>query len=165
MSDPYRQNTASATDADLTALVEQGPVSHALGRRLVFDEAQVTDRIGGFIVSDDRRARDDQRARVFGQDYANALSPDAANATYGVEGYLTFDRPVNAARAAEMHRQAELRRFREQTAARADLSGLETIGASIVGAATDPVMLPTWFIGGGASALRAMRVAPSAAPS
>lgn len=162
MSDPYRQAAPSATNDDLTALIEQGPVSHGMGLKAVVDEAQVTDRLLGFIASDDRRARDDQRARRFGDGYANELTPDAANERYGVEGYLTFDRPVNAARAGEMHRQAVDRRFREETAARAGLSGAETIGASLVGAATDPVMIPTWFIGGGAAALRALRVAPAA---
>lgn len=161
MSDPFFQAATSAGDDDLTALVEQGPVSNRLGRALVFEESQVTDRLAGFIVSDDRRARDDQRARTFGQGYANVLSPEDANATYGVEGYLRFDKPVNAARAAEMHRQAQLRRYREQTAARADLSGAETLGAGLLGTATDPVMIPTWFIGGGGAALRALRVAPA----
>ena len=162
MSDPYRQAVQPASDDALTALVETGPVSRNAGMRALFEESQVTDRLLGFIASDDRRARDDQRARVFGEGYRNELAPEAANETYGVEGYLKFDKPVNAARAAEMHRQAELRRYREETASRADLSGAEAIGASIAGAATDPVMLPTWFIGGGASALRAMRVAPAA---
>lgn len=162
MSDPYRQDAASASRDDLTALAETGPVSRRAGLGAVFDEAQVTDRLLGFIVSDDRRARDEQRGRVFGQQFANELTPEEANETYAVEGYLHFDAPVNAARAVEMHRQAGLRRYREETASRADLSAAETIGASLLGGATDPVMLPTWFIGGGAAALRAMRVAPAA---
>lgn len=160
--DPFRRDAGPSSDAAQTALVEQGPVSHRLGRALVGEEAQDTDRLFGFIASDDRRAFDDQQALVFGEAAANRLDPETANARYGVEGYLSFDRPVNAHRAAEMHRQAQLRRFREQTAARADLSGLETLGASLVGSATDPVMLPTWFIGGGGAALRALRVAPAA---
>lgn len=162
MSDPYRQAVPQASDEALSALIETGPVSSGAGMRALFEESQVTDRVLGFIVSDDRRARDDQRARVFGEAYRNELAPEAANETYGVEGFLKFDKPVNAARAGEMHRQAQLRRYREETASRADMSAAEAIGASIAGAATDPVMLPTWFIGGGASALRAMRVAPAA---
>jgi|GEM_PF-1055561 len=162
MSDPYRQAVPEATDEALTALVETGPLSHQAGRRAVFEEAQITDRIAGFITSDDRRARDVQRARVVGDGYRNERIPAAGNAAYGCEGDVPLDRLVNAARAREMGRQAQLRRYREETAAKADLSAADAIGASLVGAATDPVMIPTWFIGGGASALRAMRVAPAA---
>lgn len=158
LQDPFRQNAATASDDDLTSLVETGPVSNAMGRRALFDEAQVTDRVGGFIVSDDRRSFDAQRARVFGDNYRNELSAEDANARYGVEGELKFDAPVNEHRAVEMNRQATLRRFREDTAARADLSVLESIGASVLGSATDPVMLPTWFIGGGSAAVRALGV-------
>lgn len=162
MSDPYRQAVQPASDEALTALVETGPQSRNAGMRALFEESQVTDRVLGFIASDNRRAFDAQRGRMFGDDYRNELAPEAANETYGVDGYLKFDKPVNAARAAEMHRQAQLRRYRDETVSKADLSPAEAIGASIAGAATDPVMLPTWFIGGGASALRAMRVAPAA---
>lgn len=161
LQDPLRQNAPSATDDDLAALVEQGPVSNRLGRAVVGEEAQVTDRVLGFIQSDTERAFDADRARMFGEQYRNELSPEEATERFGVEGYLTFDGPVNANRAAEMNRQAQLRRYREETAARADLSPLESIGASIVGSAADPVLLPTWFIGGGSAALRALRVAPA----
>lgn len=162
LQDPLRQDAPSATDEDLAALVEAGPVSNRLGRALVFEESQVTDRVLGFLQSDSERAFDAQRGRVFGEAYRNELDADAANARYGIDGYLSFDRPVNAHRAEEMNRQAQLRRYREETAARANLGGLEAIGASIAGAATDPVMLPTWFIGGGSAALRALRVGPAA---
>lgn len=158
-TDPFRENARSATDADLTELVEQGPVSRDLGLRSMFEEGQVTDRTGGFIVSDDRRAFDAQRARVFGEQYGNMLSAEQANAEFGLDAYLTFDGPVNRHRAVEMRRQAELRRFREETAARADLSALDTLGASLLGGMTDPVLLPTWFIGGGSAAVRALGVA------
>lgn len=162
LQDPLRQNAPSATDDDLAALVEQGPVSNRLGRAVVAEEAQVTDRVLGFIQSDTERAFDADRAQMFGEEYRNDLSPEDATRRYGVEGYLSFDGPVNVHRAEEMQRQAQLRRYREETASRANLSGLETIGASIIGSATDPVMLPTWFIGGGSAALRALRVAPAA---
>ena len=161
LQDPLRQNAPSATDDDLSALVEQGPISNRLGRAVVGEEAQVTDRALGFIQSDTERAFDADRARMFGEQYRNELSPEDATERFGVEGYLTFDGPVNAARAAEMNRQAQLRRYREETAARANLSPLESIGSSIVGSATDPVLLPTWFIGGGSASLRALRVAPA----
>lgn len=161
MQDPLRQDAGTATDADLTALVESGPVSNRLGRGLVFEEAQVTDRTLGYIQSDSERRFDAHMGRMFGDEYRNELSPEEATAEFGVEGYLRFDRPVNRHRAQEMHRQATLRRYREETAARADLSGLETIGASIAGSVADPVMLPTWFIGGGSAGLRALRVAPA----
>lgn len=161
MSDPFRREAAPATDADLTALVETGPVSRGAGLAAVFGEVQDTDRIFGFIESDRQRVFDTQRARVFGDGYRNELSAEAANERYGVDGYLRFDGPVNANRAAEQNRQAVQRRWREETAARADLSAAETIGASIAGAAVDPVMLPTWFIGGGGAALRALRIAPA----
>ena len=162
MSDPFRRDAPSATDDDLRALATSGPISRGMGMGAVFEEAQVTDRVLGFIQSDGRRAFDTQRARVFGEGYRNELSADEANARYGVDGFLKFDGPVNGHRAAEMNRQATERRFRQDLAARADLSGAETLGASLAGAATDPVMLPTWFIGGGGAALRAMRVAPAA---
>jgi len=159
MQDPFRQNAQTASDADLTALIETGEVSAREGRRALFEESQVTDRVLGFIQSDNRRAFDDQQARVFGEQYANRLTPEQANERYGVEGHLKFDEPVNETRAAEMNRQATLRRFREETAARADLSALDSIGASVIGGATDPVMLPTWFIGGGSAAVRGLGVA------
>lgn len=162
LQDPLRQDAPSASDEDLTALVETGPVSRGLGQRLVFEESQVTDRVLGFLQSDSERAFDAQRGRVFGEAYRNELSAEEANARYGVDRYLSFDGPVNAHRAEEMNRQAQLRRYREETAARANLSGLDAIGASLAGAATDPVMLPTWFIGGGSATLRALRVAPAA---
>lgn len=156
MSDPFRQNTRSASDDELAQLVEQGPVSRGLGLALTRGESRVTDRTLGFLESDRRRAFDDQRAVVFGRQFANELSAEAANEAYGVDGYLSFNAPVNAHRAAEMHRQAVERRYREEASARADLSLAETLGASLIGAATDPVMLPTWFIGGGAAAVRAV---------
>ncbi|WP_312145266.1 hypothetical protein [Brevundimonas sp.] len=156
MSDPFRQNAPSATAAEETALIEQGPVSRGLGQSLTFEESQITGRVLGFLQSDDRRAFDAQRARVFGREVANELSADAANAAFGVDNYLRFDQPVNAHRAAEMNRQAVERRYREETASRAGLSTADTLGASLLGAATDPVLLPTWFIGGGSAAVRAM---------
>jgi hypothetical protein len=158
MSDPFRQTAASADDETLSGLIETGPVSNRLGRATLFEEAQVTDRVFGFLQSDGRRAFDDQRAVVFGERYANRLSAAEANARYGVEGYLTFEQPVNVNRAAEQHRQAVERRFREETAARADLSAAEALGASLLGGATDPVLLPTWFIGGGRAAVSALGV-------
>jgi hypothetical protein len=161
LQDPLRQNAPTASDDDLSALVEQGPVSGRLGRAVVAQEAQITDRVLGFIQSDTERAFDADRAAVFGEAYRNELTPEEATQRYGVEGYLKFDGPVNANRAAEMNRQAQIRRYREETASRANLSPLETIGASIVGGVTDPVLLPTWFIGGGSAALRALRVAPA----
>lgn len=161
IADPFRRDGEAATDEALTALVEQGPVSNELGRALVFEESQLTDRVFGFLQSDNRRAFDAQQARVFGEQYRNELTPEEANRRYGVEGYLSFDQPVNVHRAEEMNRQAQLRRYRQETAARADLSALDTIGASIAGTATDPVLLPTWFIGGGGAAMRALRVAPA----
>lgn len=160
--DPFQQRLPSATDEELTALVEQGPVSNRLGRALVFEEAQITDRVAGFVQSDSDRAFDNDLATVFGPAHANELSAEEATARFGVEGYLTFDSPVNLHRAEEMHRQARLRRYREETAARANLSPLESVGASIAGAMTDPVLLPTWFIGGGSASLRAFGVAPAA---
>lgn len=162
MSDPFRRNSPSASDADLGRLVETGPVSALGGMRALFEESQVTDRVAGFLESDRRRQFDDQRAIVFGREYGNELAPQEANERYGVEGYLNFDRPVNAHRAGEMRRQAELRRFREETASRSEMNAAQALGASLAGAATDPVLLPTWFIGGGAASLRALRVAPAA---
>lgn len=162
LQDPFRQDARAATDEELTALVDEAPVSRRLGRRLVFEESQVTDRVLGFLGSDQDAAFDRKMATVYGDAYSNMLTPAEANAQYGIEGELTFDAPVNAHRAQDINRQAQLRRYREQTAARAGLSSLDTLGASLAGAATDPVMLPTWFVGGGGAALRAMRVAPAA---
>lgn len=156
MSDPFRSAAPRPDDEALRRLVEQGPISNRLGRAVVFEEAQVTDRSVGFIEADRRRSFDDQRAIVWGEAYANEISADEANALYGVEGYLTFEGPINVSRAAEQHRQAVERRFRESVAARADLSVAEALGASLLGAATDPVLLPTWFIGGGRAALAAL---------
>ena len=158
MSDPFRTSAAGADDETLRGLIETGPVSNRLGRAALFEEAQVTDRVLGFLQSDGRRAFDDQRAIVFGEAYANRLSPEEANARYGVEGHLTFEGPVNAHRAAEQHRQTIERRFREEAAARADLSVAEALGSSLLGSASDPVLLPTWFIGGGRAAIAALGV-------
>lgn len=162
IQDPYRQDARSATDDDLNALVEFGPVSRGLGLGLTFEDSQITDRLLGFIGSDDERRFDAHRGRMFGEAYRNEMSPQEANAIYGVEGYLNFDGPVNVHRAQEMNRQALTRRYRQETAARADLSTLDTLGASLAGSALDPVLLPTWFIGGGSAALRAFRLAPAA---
>ena len=158
MSDPFRSAAARPDDDTLRGLIETGPVSNRLGWTARFEEAFNTDRVLGFLESDGRRTFDDQRAIVFGDQYANQLGPEEANARYGVEDYLTFEQPVNAHRAAEQHRQAVERRFREETAARANLSMAEALGATLLGSALDPVMLPTWFIGGGRAAIAALGV-------
>ena len=162
LQDPLRQDPRVATDDDLNAIVQSGSVSRGLGRALVYEEAQITDRVLGGIQSDTERAFDDDRARMFGEQYRNELSAAEATAEFGVQGYLTFDGPVNRNRAEEMHRQARLRRYREETAARGGLSALDTIGASIVGSIADPVLIPTWFIGGGGAMVRSLRIAPGA---
>lgn len=73
------------------------------------------------------------------------LTPQQANDQYGVPGYLTFEKPVDQARAAVDQHAAQRRAFREQVLSRSDLGPLSRIGSSLVGAVLDPVALPLIF--------------------
>jgi len=164
VQDPFRQNAPTATDDDLTALVETGGLSAQFGRSSLWSEAQITDRLIGGIrssFSDSVRASPAFGGRNF-DDFRDRLSVDEANSRFGVEGHLKFTAPVSEVTAVERNHQAKLKQFREDTAARANLSTLDTLGASVLGSATDPIMWPTWFIGGGAAAIRALGITAKA---
>ena len=122
--------------------------SRGLAFRQVFEDAQITDRLLGFIGADNDRAFQAQRNRVFGRTYGTdaPLSSEEANSRYGVAGRLTFDKPISEPMAAWRQSLAQREAFRDQVVANADIGPLETIGASIAGSILDPIGLPLWAV-------------------
>lgn len=120
--------------------------SRGLALQEVFEDAQITDRLLGFIGADADRRFDAHRRRVFGDQVAPLLEPEEANERFGVEGRLSFDRPVDLNIAAWRHSQAQAGAFRDEVLANADLSWWETLGTSFAGALLDPAGLPLWMV-------------------
>lgn len=120
--------------------------SRGLALRETFEDAQITDRLLGFIQADDARARADQRRIVFGEESEPLLSVEEANARYGVPGRLTFDAPVDRNIAAWRQSQAQRAAFRDEVTANADLSWWQTLGAGFAGSLLDPAALPLWMV-------------------
>ena len=70
------------------------------------------------------------------------ITPDEANATYGVPGYLRFNETTTRDDAAWRAAQAHSERFRDQVLATTNPTPLRDIGASLGGALLDPLGLP-----------------------
>lgn len=118
--------------------------SRGLALREAFEDAQITDRLFGFLEADAARARARQRDRVFGTD--PELTAEEANDQFGVPGRLSFDAPVDRNIAAWRQSLAQRDLFREQVIANADVGPLELIGAGLAGSLLDPAGLPLWFV-------------------
>lgn len=69
------------------------------------------------------------------------IDPDAANARFGVPGYLRFNQPVVEADAAFQQHMALQRQYRDQVFARTSRSPLTDFGAGLAGALLDPTNL------------------------
>lgn len=70
------------------------------------------------------------------------ISPDEANATYGVPGYLRFNETTTRDDAAWRAAQAHHERFSDQVLATTTPTPLRDLGASLGGALLDPIGLP-----------------------
>lgn len=140
------QPTAEADRIDQEAQYYEA--SRGLAFRQIFEDAQITDRLFGFIGADNDRAFQAQRNRVFGRTYGTdaPLSAEEANSRYGVAGRLTFDKPISEPMAAWRQSLAQREAFSEQVTANADIGPLEAVGASIAGSILDPVGLPLWLV-------------------
>jgi hypothetical protein len=82
---------------------------------------------------------------MFGQGRGERLDPEAANRDYGVDGYLSFERPTFEDTAAIRQAAARRKAFRDELTSRSDLNPLQQIGASVAGALYDPLGLPLMF--------------------
>jgi hypothetical protein len=148
MSDPFRTFTAASDEAALSERLLRAPSSRALGREAVADLSRLTGSALNYIQADGRRAFQRDRAQVFGEAYGDVISAEEANKQFGIEGRLTFDKPVSRNMAAYSYEEQQRARFNEETAASADLSVLDAIGASLGGALTDPIQTPLLLLGG-----------------
>jgi len=75
----------------------------------------------------------------------DVISPDEANARYGVEGYLRFTEPVFDADAANRAYWAQRQAYREWAVASSELPILDQLGAGLVGSLIDPIQWPLWL--------------------
>lgn len=119
--------------------------SQGLALLETFEDARITDRFLGFVGADADRRFDAHRRRMFGDNAPQLLSPAEANEQFGVEGRLTFDRPIDRNIAAWQQSQAQREAFRDEVVANADLSWWQTMGASFAGSLLDPLGLPLWL--------------------
>lgn len=81
--------------------------------------------------------------------FSPTLSPEEANARFGIDGQLKFDRPVRQKEAELLHGWKTEAIQRQDILARADQSGLaqgERFGARLLAMALDPVNVATSFI-------------------
>lgn len=120
-----------------------GTFSDELAFDVVARDARLTERLGGAIVWSDASNFDRDVQRMTG--YSEMISPEQANEDYGLDGYLTFDKPVLPGDAAFRLKMAKERQFRDQVMSRSDLGFLSTLGAGVYGTLTDPVGLPLLF--------------------
>ncbi|MBY0398534.1 MAG: hypothetical protein K2X91_18970, partial [Thermoleophilia bacterium] len=103
--------------------------SRGLALREAFEDAQITERLGGFLEASRRRTFAAQRNRVFGTDAP--LTAEEANDQFGVPGRLSFDAPVDRNIAAWQQSLAQREAFREAVIANAEVGPLELIGAGL----------------------------------
>lgn len=145
---PVERAPLLVPDAEPGRIDSESPhyaASQGLALREVFGEAQITDRLLGFIGADQERRFDAHRRAVFGEEAPALLSPEEANERYGVPGRLTFDAPVDRNIAAWRQAQAQRSAYREEVVANADLEWWQTLGAGFAGAVLDPLGLPLWL--------------------
>lgn len=148
MSDPFRVLAPPSSEDEAAQLLRSAPASRAFGREAVANMSRLTGSVAGFLESDRRRQFDQHRAIVFGEQYDNILTAEEATEQYGLEGRLSFDKPVNRHVAQWRRSEHQREMFNEEVAASADLSILDAIGASIGGSITDPIQAPLFLLGG-----------------
>lgn len=120
--------------------------SQGLALQEVFEDAQLGDRLFGFIQADTERGFNADRRRMFGDQSAPLLDAAEANERYGVPGRLSFDAPVDPSIAAWRQSQAQRSAFRDEVVDSADLAWWQTLGTGFAGALLDPVGAPLWLI-------------------
>lgn len=118
--------------------------SKGLALKEIFEDAQITGRLGGYLEAERGRTFERQREIVFGVD--RPLSAEEANDRFGVPGRLSFDKPVSASIAAWQQGLAQREAFREEVVANADVGPLEALGASLAGSILDPAGIPLWLV-------------------
>lgn len=148
MSDPFRTFTEASDEQALSKRLLQAPSSRALGREAIADLSRLTTSAFNFIQADGRRAFYKDREQALGAQYGDMISAEEANRDYGIENRLSFSKPVSRNMAAYSNEEQQRARFNEETAASADLSILDTIGASLGGSLTDPIQAPLLLLGG-----------------
>lgn len=120
--------------------------SQGLALREVFEDAQLGERLLGFIGADqDRRFAAHQRT-MFGDEAPALLTPEEANERYGVAGRLSFDAPVDRNIAEWRYGQAQRSAFRDEVVGSADLAWWQTLGAGFLGSVLDPLGAPLWLV-------------------
>lgn len=126
-------------DQDFTTM----PQSRGLAYRELLLNGGVARDLNQFLGMDARRTFDRQRDRVFGTN--STLSAEDANDTFGIDGRLSFSRPISRAQAAYQHAEAQQEAFSDQVVANSGVSWWEAMGVSMAGAIFDPVSLPLWI--------------------
>ncbi len=133
-----------------TALVDREAgyyqASRGLALRELFEDAQITDRLGSWMEADRAQAFERQRNRVFGPTVDAPLSAEEANQRFGVAGRLSFDKPVSESMAGWRQSLAQREAFRDAVVSNADVGPLEALGASLAGSILDPAGIPLWLV-------------------
>ncbi|WP_312782002.1 hypothetical protein [Brevundimonas sp.] len=138
-----------AAQADRERVDREAPfmeASRGLALSEAFSDAQLTERLGGWLDADGQRAFDRQRQRVFGADVGAPLSAEEATERFGVEGRLKFDQPISEAMAAWRQTIHQREAFRDEVISNAEVGALELMGAGIAGSILDPAGLPLWLV-------------------
>lgn len=138
-----------AAQADRERVDREAPfmeASRGLALSEAFGDAQLTERLGGWLEADRQRAFGQQRQRVFGGEVDAPLSAEEATERFGVEGRLKFDKPISEAMAAWRQTIHQREAFRDEVISNADVGALELMGAGIAGSILDPAGLPLWLI-------------------
>lgn len=148
MSDPFRTFTGASDDEALSERLLRAPSSRALGREAIADLSRLTRSAFNYIQADGRAAFQRDRAQALGEQYGDIITADDANRQFGIEGRLSFSKPVSRNMAAYSHEEQQRAQFNEATAASADLSIMDTIGAALGGSLTDPIQAPLLLLGG-----------------
>lgn len=154
--DPTVNPTPVADPDDVAGWLERRSTSTRFAFDTLFDSAARPEFLP-FAQMDAERRFDAHRARMFGARYGNELTAEEANARFGVDGYLSFDGPINAREAEWRHDRAVRRRYEDDVVGRSDLGPLGAIGASVSGSLANPENLPFWFLGGEGALLRGLK--------
>ena len=124
------------------AAADAAPTSWGMGFNAAWKSGQLFDP-RGWIFADDQRAFDADLKRMTG--YSEKLSIEEANETYGVDGELTFDKPLLASEAAWKQRAAYERTYQRDVLTNTEIGPLGIMAASFGGSMLDPAALPLFL--------------------
>lgn len=114
--------------------------------RELFEAEHYLPWLTDYVFTRDRQSFARGQRRMFGDMAEPELSPEEANAEYGVEGRLRFDAPVDRNIAEWRQQEARAAEYEDQIVGNADLSWWQSMGATFAGSVTDPVSLALWLV-------------------